>query len=437
MNIHPSFDITETVSEKLKGKKIILCVTGSVAACRSPELARLLMRHGAEVFPVMTSAAKSLIHPDLMYWACGNKPITELTGAVEHVALAGNTSTKGDLILIAPCTANTIGKIAAGIDDTPVTTFVTTGMGEGIPLIVVPAMHAPMYNHPFVIQNLTKLEDAGVYVVKPRLSEGKAKIPENGEILESVFHVFEKNAAGMCDLNLQDLNLKGMKILVTAGRTVEYIDPIRVITNNSTGKMGVALAKEAYANGADVTLVAGKLSVAAPLGIKTIYAETGADMYNKVHEELSLGKYHVFASAAAVGDWQPEETSLEKISTHDKNSLTIKLKPVPKIIDTIRHKYQDIFIIAFRALHNLEEKELLENAKWRMEKACADMIAVNDVSKKDAGFESDTNEMFVITAQTSNGTDAESKVEKISMSSKNHVAFKILEIMNRVIDLKK
>jgi phosphopantothenoylcysteine decarboxylase/phosphopantothenate--cysteine ligase len=182
VNEHPSADIRSTLGTELEGKTIVLGVTGSVAAVKAPDLARLLLRHGADVRPVMSRAATELIHPNLMEWATGHRPITELTGAIEHVDLVGNVPVHADLLLIAPATANTIGKMAAGIDDGPVTTFFTTAFGEGVPVVVVPAMHGPMYDHPFVADNLAKLERAGVRVLLPRLEEGKAKIADEQQV---------------------------------------------------------------------------------------------------------------------------------------------------------------------------------------------------------------------------------------------------------------
>ena len=414
---HPSLDIKGTLSKDLCGKRIVLCITGSVAAVRSSDIARLLMRHGADVYPVMSRAACGIIHPDLMHWATGNAAVTEITGKVEHVALAGNVKGKADLILIAPATANTVGKIASGIDDTPVTTFVTTGLGEGIPLLVVPAMHEPMYRHPFVKENIKKLIDNGISVMMPRIEEGKAKIPENSDILEEVIKILDEEE--------DNRPLKGKRVLVTAGRTVEYLDPVRVISNNASGKMGVAVAEAALKAGAEVTLVAGKITVKPSSRIKVVDGETAEKMFRAVHSELSEEKYDIFAAAAAVGDWQALKPAKEKVSTHDRNSLTIELKPTPKIIDSIREKYPDIFLLAFRALHDMSEKDLVENASWRMNKASADMIAVNDVSKAGAGFESDTNEMILLSKEGLN--------IKIPMASKTEVAEKIIKVISDVL----
>ncbi|MCF7949641.1 MAG: hypothetical protein K9M94_13720, partial [Spirochaetia bacterium] len=185
---HPSKDILGSLSTALRGKKVALGITGSVAAVRSSEIARLLMRYGVEVFPVMSPEAARIIHPNLMEWATGNPVVTSLSGSIEHVALAGNVANRVDAVLIAPSTANTIGKIAAGIDDTPVTTLATTAIGQGIPMLIVPAMHEPMYYHPAVRRNIETLKSDGIHVLIPNVSEGKAKIPDTEEI---VFHTID------------------------------------------------------------------------------------------------------------------------------------------------------------------------------------------------------------------------------------------------------
>lgn len=407
--IHPSFDITESRDTSLRGKSIILCITGSVAAVRASDLARLLMRKGAKVYPVMSAAACSLIGPDLMEWACGFKPVTTLTGAVEHVALAGNVEGKADLILVAPCTANTIGKIAGGIDDTPVTTMVTTALGEKIPLIVVPAMHEPMYRHPFVMENIEKLRNAGITVMLPRVEEGKAKIPDNELIADTVVSVLSK-----------DKPLKGKKILITAGRTVEYIDPVRVITNNSTGKMGFALAEAARDMGAEVTVVYGKGSVDSVPGINIINADTACKMKKAVEDELASSEYDMMFAAAAVGDWQPVESSETKLSTREHKKLIMELVPTPKIIDGIKSRFPEVFLAAFRALHDLTEDELLDDGRRRMAIADADMIAINDVSKAGRGFGTDTNEMLAISK--------DGEIRRLELASKYEIGKKLLNI---------
>jgi phosphopantothenoylcysteine decarboxylase/phosphopantothenate--cysteine ligase len=297
---HPSVDIIGSLGSELEGKTIVLGIAGSVASVRSADVARKLMRHGAKVIPVMTKAATELIHPNMLEWSTGVKPIIELTGQIEHVDYVGNVPQPADLYLVAPATANTIGKFACGIDDTTVTTFFTTAFGEGIPVIVVPAMHQAMYNHPFVLENLEKLKKYGVQVIDSRVEEGKAKIPGVEEIFQEVIRVLQPNRS-----------LEGKKVTLTAGRTVEYLDPIRVITNNSTGKMGVAIAEAARDMGAEVTLVFGKGSVEPPPGVRVLDGETALKMREAVNSSVKEG-CDLFIAAAAVGDWMMEKTLRDK-----------------------------------------------------------------------------------------------------------------------------
>ncbi|MFB0509829.1 MAG: flavoprotein [bacterium] len=186
---HPSEDLIGTKGEELKNKKIVMCITGSVAAIKSPEIARELIRHGAQVFPVMTKMGQRIIHPDLMEWATGNPVILELTGKTEHVELGS----QADLILVAPATANTISKIACGIDDTPVTSVVTVAFGNKIPIIIVPAMHESMYKHPILVQNIEKLRSLGCQFIGPEIEEGKAKISPVEKIVKTVISKFAKS----------------------------------------------------------------------------------------------------------------------------------------------------------------------------------------------------------------------------------------------------
>ena len=412
---HPSKDIIRTLGNTLSGRNIVLGVTGSVAAIRSPDIARLLMRHGAEVFPVMSMAAMKLIHPELLYWATGNKPVTELTGYIEHVALCGNVENKADLFLIAPSTANTIGKITCGIDDTPVTTFATTAIGEGIPLLIVPAMHESMYKHPVVIENIEKLKSHGIHVMLPVIEEGKAKIPQTSEIYDRVVSILSAN-----------MKLKGKKILINAGRTVEYIDPIRVLTNNSSGKMGMAIAEKAQNMGSEVTIVYGKGTAKRPQGCRIIDVETARQMNDVIMKELQKEQYDCVILCAAIADFRPKEKAKEKISTHTHNKLTIELVPNPKILDSVKKTSPDSFVVAFRALYGLPHTELIEKAYDRMFKADADLIAVNDVKNSNRGFESDTNELYVV--------NRKKEVKKIPLASKPDVARELLEIIVREME---
>ena len=411
---HPSLDITGSEGSLLKGKQVALCVTGSVAAVRAPDIARGLMRLGAEVYAVMTKAATRLIHPDLLHWATGHAVVTELTGDIEHVKLAGNVSGHADLILVAPATANTIGKIAAGIDDTPVTSTVTSGLGQGIPLLIVPAMHESMYNHPLVRENIEKLRKIGVSFVMPEMAEGKAKLAGTEEIIRA--------AAALAGGTRK---LSGKKILISLGRTVEHIDPVRIITNPSSGKMGAALIDAALLAGAEVTAVSGKISVTLPAGARVRTVETAEHMYTAVKEELSAGAYDCFIAAAAVGDWKPRRAADKKISTHTEKELTLELEPTRKIIDAVKDWAPGTFLVAFRAVHNLTPEELLRDGAERLRQARADLIVVNDAGQPGRGFETDTNEVTVI------GPDKRSVT--LPQASKRSIASAILDIIHEKI----
>ena len=415
MKEHPSADIVGSLGTELSGKTVVLAITGSVAAVRASDLARLLMRHGADVRPVMTKAATELIHPNLMEWATGHKPILELTGAIEHVDLVGNVPVHADLLLIAPATANTIGKMANGIDDSPVTTFFTTAFGEGIPVVLVPAMHQSMYHHPFVVENLSKLEKAGVRVLMPRVEEGKAKIASEAQIYAAVREALSPGALAA---------LKGKHVVVTAGRTVEYLDPIRVLTNNSTGRMGLALAEAAQRAGARVTLVAGKLSVPVPAGLEVIHAETAAAMFEACQTLVTAQKPAVFLAAAAVGDWTPANPSEVKLPTAG-GRLILELVPTPKILDRIKQWSPSTFVVAFRAQAGLDDAALEADARARLAKAGADLIAANDTSRPGEGFETETNALLVL--------DASGTVERISLAHKAEVAYKLLAKIARTL----
>lgn len=408
MNGHPSFDIVGSESQALAGKSIVLGLTGSVACVRGPDIARKLMRAGAQVYPVMTKAACELISPDLMEWATGHKPVTTLTGALEHVDLVGNVPVHADLLLIAPATANTVSKIACGIDDSPVTTFVTTGFGEGVPLLIVPAMHLSMYNHPIVRDNIKKLEGYGAHFLMPRLEEGKAKIPSEEAILAAVIGL------------LGPKPLAGKRVLLTAGRTVEYLDPIRVLTNNSTGKMGVALAKAARDLGAEVVLVYGKGTAPVPAGVRAVHVDTADSMLAAVKAEMK-SPADIFIAAAAVGDWMPAQKSAEKITTHGAEKLVLELVPTPKILDQVRALGPYTFITAFRAQAGMTDHQLEVDGRNRMAKAGADLIAVNDAARPGQAFETDTNALLVF------GTGGYKA--SLPLASKDAVARGLMEII--------
>lgn len=410
MKQHPSKDIIGTKSEELGEKRVVLCVTGSVAAVRSPEIARELMRRGAEVYAVMSQTAQKIIHPYLMEWATGNPVVTELTGKIEHVALVGERPEKADLVIIAPATANTISKIAVGIDDTTVTSVASTAMGSETPIMIVPAMHQSMYKHPILEENIQKLKALGIQFVGPKIEEGKAKIADTGEIVEAIIRKL-----------LAEQDFRGKRFLVTAGPTIEYIDNVRVITNKSSGKMGAAIAKEAQKRGAEVTLVYGLGTAILPFKVKVLNVETTEEMRRTVLEELRNVNYDIAVAAAAVSDWTLAKPYKGKVATWKVSSLTLKLKPTSKIVDKIKKISPKTFLVVFRAGYGVSDKKLIESAYKRLKRANADLVVANDVSRKGVGFRADTNEVFII--------DKKKNVVHVPLSSKRFVAKKILDML--------
>jgi phosphopantothenoylcysteine decarboxylase/phosphopantothenate--cysteine ligase len=411
--MHPSDDIRGTDGNALEGKRIVLCITGSVAAVRAADVARGLIRLGADVVPVMSQAATGVIHPDLMHWATGNPVVTSISGSVEHVKYAGNFREKADLVLVAPATANTIGKIAAGIDDTPVTTFVTTALGEGIPCVVVPAMHESMFRHPIVIENIGKLEKIGVVFIHPVVTEGKAKIAEPDRIIETAASIVNRKGP-----------LGGKRVLVTAGPTVEYIDPVRIVSNLSSGKMGCAIAREAVLRGAEVTIVYGPGSERPPSSAHTIPVDTSARMKEEVMNALASVPFDVVVAAAAVSDYMPDKKEEMKIPTAGHESLDVRFVPTVKIIDRIKTAYPKIVLVAFRAVTGLTDREIVNDAIERLSKASAELIVANDISREGAGFMKNTNEVFII--------DRNKNVVHVPVSNKRKVAEQVLFSIEKI-----
>ena len=226
----------------LEGVNVVLGISGSIAAVKTVELAHELRREGANVRAVMTDSATGIVHPWAVEFATENDVVTDLTGRVEHVELCG-VEGWGDVLLLAPATANTVGKVAAAVDDTPVTTTATTALGAGLPVVVAPAMHEPMYDHPGVLEAISRVESWGVDFVDPRIEEGKAKIATEEAIVTGV-----ARAAG-------ERPLAGRHVVVTAGATTESVDPVRTLSNRASGRTGRAVAWACYVLGAEVTLV--------------------------------------------------------------------------------------------------------------------------------------------------------------------------------------
>lgn len=372
--MHPSKELCCTKSRKLAGKRIVLGVTGSIAAVETVKLARELIRHGAEVFPVMSEAAQKIIHPYSLEFASGNTPVTEINGKVQHVALCGDVTEPADLLLIAPATANTIGKIAYGIDDTSVTTFATTAIGSGMPVIIVPAMHGSMYKHTIVLENIEKLKSIGIEFIEPRLEEKKAKMPEILHIVSTVIRIIGKG------------DLKGKHVLVIAGSTAEPIDDVRVITNRSSGATGIALAQSAFERGGDVELWMGKSQVPLPDFISSKPFQTTHDLLDMVREL----NHDIVIMPAAVSDFTTEKKDGKIMSGNPK--LTLDLVPGPKVIQRIRER-SDCFLVGFKAEVNVGSEELVSRARSRLAETGLDMIVANDITETTL----DENHVYILT----------------------------------------
>lgn len=378
MSDHPTFWIKGNTSVSLEGKTIVLAVTGSIAAVRTVELARELIRRGAEVYAVMSEAAFWIINPMALHYATGHEVITKITGAVEHVEFCG-MSGKADLLLIAPATANTIGKIASGVDDTPVTTFATTAIGSGIPVMVVPAMHEAMYDHPALTENIEKMRSWGIRFIGPDIKEGIAKIASNDDIILEA------------ERQLGSKEFAGRRVIITSGSTAEAIDPIRILTNRASGKTGVELALEAYRRGAEVTIV--HRNRIGFKGIKEIYAESAIQMTEAVLGELSFG-YDILISAAAIADYTLDAAD-QKIKSGGE--LILHLRPTVKLIGKTRAEHTRLLIVGFKAETGTGLDELLKRAKDTMEASKLDLIVANDVSG--GGIGTEDNEVYILTAE--------------------------------------
>lgn len=393
---HPSLDIVESHGTELSGKKIVLCIAGSVAAYKALELARLLMRHGADVTCVASDAVTKLIQPDYFKWATGNEVVTKLTGDLEHIRLADYK--QSDIIVVYPATANTLGKLANGIDDTPVSTVLTVGFGAKIPILMALAMHEAMYENSAVLRNIEFLKGK-IEFISPQMIEGKAKAAEPEDVLEYVLKKFGHSPI-----------LDGKKILITAGPTIEYVDPIRVITNQSTGKTGVLLASQLVSAGAKVTLVYGPGSEEPSKGAKIIPVKTVNEMFSAVKKEMKK-KFDIVILSAAASDYTTRKAK-SKIKSTNKN-LIIKLQRAPKIIDHIKKIQPDVFLVGFKAETDVSKRSLIESARKKLRKSDADMIIANDIGSK---YQKDSQYNEVLIIDSSGKVVSSGRKKKIEIS---------------------
>lgn len=358
--MHPSKRIHAAKSQRLKGKTIVLGVTGSIAAVETVKLARELIRHGAEVIPVLSKDATEILHPNALQFATGVAPITRFDGTVPYIELVG-TQGRADLLLIAPATSNTIAKIAMGIDDTTVTTFAQNALGAGIPVLIAPAMHETMYANPIIAGHIHALEKHGVEFVAPKLEEEKAKLADVEEIVERVIR------------RLGTRELAGKRVVVVAGATAEPIDDIRIVTNRSTGETGIEIAKAAFEKGADIELWLGRHQSAAPHYIPTRSFETTADLAAMTRDL----KADVCIVPAAISDFAPLKEK-GKIASR-RGDLTLDLTPTPKVLPGLRRGAK--VLVGFKAEAAVKDAELKSRAMDLLKEAGLDVIIANDVTR--------------------------------------------------------
>ncbi len=364
--MHPADRIRGAKSAKLHGKTIVLGVTGSIAAVETVKLARELIRHGADVHAVLSKAATAIVHPNALQFATGHEVDTQLDGSMKYLEMCG-TEGKADLLLIAPCTSNTISKIANGIDDTTVTTYAVNALGSGIPVLIAPAAHETMMDNPAVEENVRKLRALGVEFIEPKHEESKAKLADLDEIVAWVLR------------RLGPRDLLGKRVLVIAGSTVEPIDDIRIVTNRSSGATGVELARSAFEHGADLELWLGRHEVAAPPWLPTKSFTTTADLADMVAD----AKADVCLVPAAVSDFSPKKQK-GKIPSR-AGAITLDLQPTPKVLAALRKATKGT-LVGFKAEAGVTAAELKTKAMALLKEADLDLVVANDVSavKRDA-----------------------------------------------------
>ncbi len=394
----------------LKDKHIVLGVSGSIAAYKIASLASMLMKRQADVTVIMTKNATNFIHPITFESLTGNKCLVDtfdrnFQHSVEHVSLAKQT----DVILVAPASANVIAKAAHGIADDMLT---TTLLACQCPKIVAPAMNTRMYHNPVVQDNLKILEKYGMEVVTPDSGylacgdTGEGKMPEPEALYEAIVKA------------LTPKDMAGMKVLVTAGPTQEKLDPVRYISNHSTGKMGYAVARAAMMRGAEVTLVSGKVAIQPPAGVNTVPVVSAADMAQAV--KASAQDQDIIIKAAAVADYRPLKAADEKMKKKD-GELTIALERTEDILAYLgAHRREGQFICGF----SMETEHMLENSRVKLEKKNMDMIVANNLRQEGAGFGTDTNVVTLLTRE---------ETLELPILSKEEVADRLLTfILNKL-----
>lgn len=389
----------------LKGKTVVLGVTGSIAAYKIANLASMLVKLHADVNVIMTRNATNFINPITFETLTGNKCLIDTFDRnfqfnVEHVALAK----RADIFMVAPASANVIGKIAHGIADDMLT---TTIMACKCPKLISPAMNTNMFENPILQDNLKILEKYGYELIQPASGylacgdTGAGKMPEPETLLQYILRTIAK-----------EKDLAGKQILITAGPTQEKIDPVRYITNHSTGKMGYALARAAMLRGARVTLVTGPVAIEPPMFVDVVPVTSAQHMADAVISRAP--QMDIIIKAAAVADYRPANPADEKIKKRDGEEASISLETTTDILKTLgEQKKEGQFLCGF----SMETENMLENSKAKLEKKNLDMIVANNLKVQGAGFGTDTNVVTLITKDT---------IKELELMSKDQVADAIL-----------
>jgi len=399
-------------------KNILIGITAGIAAYKVLELIKILKNENHDVFVIMTKSATEMISKKEFEKVSENKVFTDLfeknfdyqqvleDRKVEHIELADKT----DLMVIAPATANIIAKLANGLSDDFLT---TTSLAVTSPIIICPSMNVNMWNNPIVQMNISKLESFGYLIIKPTVGllacgyEGVGKL-ENVEVIDKEINkLLEKNDS-----------MKGAKVIITAGGTIEKIDEVRSITNRSSGKMGAAIAEECYLRGADVLLIRAKSSFRPRYVIKEKIFETAVDLLKLIKENIK--NTDLFFQVAAVSDFKLDKFVKGKISSD--SSINLELVPQIKIVDQIKKLSPKTKLIAFKAEYGLKEKELIKEGIDKLNKSKADYVIANDISRNDRGFESEDNEVIIISKTNI--------VKKIPLISKSKIASVILDFID-------
>ncbi|MDR1819168.1 MAG: bifunctional phosphopantothenoylcysteine decarboxylase/phosphopantothenate--cysteine ligase CoaBC [Methanobrevibacter sp.] len=352
---------------------IVLCVTGSVAAVETIKLAREFRRQGFEVQPFLSKNGEKIIHSNALEFACGRSVITDITGMIEHIKYIDV-----DLILVAPATANIISKFTYKIADDHISSLLIAAQGHDTPILFIPSMHETMYKT--ISENIEKLKSEGVHFFEPKMEEVHAKFPNKEDIILESSKLTTSN------------DFDNINILISIGRTREYIDPIRVISNKSTGKMGLELIKEGYRRGANLTVISGEIDVELPKMINVVKVDTCSQMSEEIKKHLKGN--NVFISAAAVSDFVPKSSD-KKISSD--NGILVEFTPAEKIIEKVKDMSPNSYLVGFKAEYDLSDEELINKGRKQIVKSKSDFVLVNDVGKV-----SDSDESYAILVDENN-----------------------------------